>query len=182
MTRLSKHLVLIIALTLPGFMFGQAQPMPPDCVVFVQLTGNGSGTGTVPTNGFNNQFWGCQGWTLQYQAIGTGAITGLTVQSAPLAAGGIAGTWVTYAGTVVTGINPNTSSTGAVTQFDNGTVTVPFIRVLLTEGTFVGTLTGTLYGWRSQGNPSGGGGAGAGCPDPCTVIGPDAGGAGALGK
>ena len=162
--------LLLTGLT-EGIVRGQSsQPVPPDCVVFISMSANGSGT--TSTGSFDNRNWQCESWTIGYQAIGTGSITSLTVQSAPVAAGGVAGTYGTYAGTVVTGINPNTSSTGAVTQLDNGAVVTPFMRVLLTEGTFVGPVTGVLYGWRTRGNPNNGGGGGGGCADPCTVIQP----------
>lgn len=170
-TRFSLPFLFLLLMAV-GMVKGQTvQPTPPDCVVFISMTADGSGT--LASSTFDNRTWQCESWTVGYQAIGTGALTTLDVQSAPVAAGGVAGTWATYPGTVVTGINPNTSSTGAVTELSNGAVVTPFMRVLLTEGTFVGPVTGVLYGWRTRGSSNGGGGGG-GCANPCTVIQPTA--------
>src|SRR6185295_9168762 len=69
------------------------------------------------------------------------------LQSAPGAL--VAGSWVTYPGSVLVGSNPNTSSTGATTKFANGAVVIPWVRMLLTEGSFVGTVNGVLYGYKT---------------------------------
>ena len=96
-------------------------------------------------------------------------------------------TFATWAGTVNTGINPNTSSTGATSTFSTGCAsmaacTIPnsWIQVLITRGTFVGTINGVLYGYRSGYPGGGGGGSSSGCPGtvstPCVVDGPTAAG------
>lgn len=151
------------------------QPVPPDCVRFFAFTADGAGTQS--SGALDNRSVGCTSWVVWYQATGAGAITNLEFQAAPGAS--VVGAFVAYPGTVDTGINPNTSSTGAVSYFHNAAVVTPWVRVLLTEGTYVGPLNGVFYGWRNRGQDSGAGpgGGGAGCPDPCTVIGPDAPGA-----
>ena len=135
------------------------QAPPPDCLRTFTFVGDGSGTQT--TTALDNRFNGCQTWTLVYAATGSGSLTNITFQSAPGAI--TAGSWGSYAGTVTTGINPNTSSTGAATKFSNGTVTIPWVRVLFTEGSFVGTVNGVFYGYKTGYAGSGSGGGGSGC-------------------
>ncbi len=85
---------------------------------------------------------------------------------------------------MATGINPNTSSTGATSTFTTGCAsmspcTVPnsWLQILITRGTFVGTINGVLYGYKTgAAGGGGGGGGGGGCSSPCPVIGPTAAG------
>ena len=162
-SRLAMVLFLAVAclVIFPGKTLAQTttqQPVPPDCVITFSFTADGAGTQN--TAAYSNRYNGCMTWTITYQGTGSGSITGLTFQSA---AGAVtAGSFGTYGGTVITGINPNTSSTGAVSTFSNGTTSIPWVRVLLTEGTFVGTINGTLYGYKTGYARSGGGG-GSGC-------------------
>lgn len=177
-----RLLFSVTILQLPGILStASAQtgvPPPPDCVKFFAFTADGSGSQTQAV--FDNRSVGCTTWTVVYQATGTGSITGLTFQSAGGAA--TAGSYGTYAGTVLTGsANPMTSSTGQVAYFANETVATPWLRVSLAEGSFVGVLNGVYYGYRTgyQGDATsggGGGGGGGGCSSmtPCVVIGPDA--------
>lgn len=117
-----------------------------DCVIGFTFTASGSTPVTAgnPNTGDNRQA-GCESWTLQYQSTGFSAVT-LTIQSAP---GSITpGTFVTYAGTIDTGVNPNTSLTGATTTAHNATIAIPWIRVNAAL-TGTGTLNGVLYGIKS---------------------------------
>lgn len=137
-----------------------------DCRILFSISV--SGTNTAP---YDNRSNGCDSWTMVYQANNLTGLT-LTVQSA---FGAItAGTFGTFTGTVVSGINPNTSTTGAqtiLTGFNS------FIRVTATFTNSGGALiNGVLYGYHSgfsgAGNPS--------CPGtaatPCVVDGPVAAG------
>lgn len=144
----------------------------PDCVLPFTLNANGNSAV------FDNRFAACVTWTLSYQASGTYSGVSLTFQSAPLSTSGGIGTFVTFTGTAATGINPNTSSTGAVSTFTNGTTNIAWVRVNNVV-TGSGFLNGIVYGYKS-GAGGGGGGGGGGCPGttttPCVVVGKDASG------
>lgn len=172
----SPFLLLLLSVFNPVKIWGQNVPAPPDCVLFINFLPSGSG---FATGGFDNRTIGCQTWTLSYQATAqSGTITALSFQysESPLGTQPNPGTYTNFTGAdqVVTGINPNTSNTGAVTVFQNNapgdTTTVPasWVRVVLT-GSFAGVLNGVVYGYRS--GYTGSGAAGSGCPNPCPVIG-----------
>ena len=185
---LSSPFLLLLFLTFnPVKAVGQALPIPPDCVIFVNITttAGSPATITVPNSPwFDNRTLQCQTWTIGYQATATGGtFTSLSVQAAQATVTPLTGAFADWAGTVVTGINPNTSSTGATSTLSTGCLsmiacTTPnsYIRVLLTRNNFVGTINGVLYGYRT-GYPGGGGsgGGGSGCPGtvatPCVVDG-----------
>lgn len=165
-------LFLISLLSIPLLAQTKVQ-VNADCSIAFNFSASGS-TPVIagnPNTGDNRQV-GCESWTLQYQSTGFSGVS-LRIQSAP---GPLtAGTFVTYAGTIDTGINPNTSLMGATTTAHNGTATIPWIRVnAVLTGT--GTLNGVLYGLKS-GASAGGGGGSSGCPNPCPVIGTAAAGA-----
>lgn len=145
-----------LALFLPDSKI-QAQPaIAPDCVVFIPTTTlNASGTTKFPntTNGFDNRTLGCQFYVLVYQATGTGSLTGVAFQSSTGSASPTSfGNWP---GTVSTGINPSTNNTRGIATFTTGcanatpcNVDNAWLRVLVTEGTFAGTIDGVLYGFK----------------------------------
>jgi hypothetical protein len=116
---------------------------------------------------------------------GTVTSLNLRVESAPPNTATTPGTFVNYAGTVITGVNPNTSTTGAQTFLSNVTVSIPWIRVRLAALSATGTtnIFGILQGWNtghsgasSVGPPPGSPCAGTQAT-PCVVDGPDANGA-----
>lgn len=111
----------------------------------------------------------CNSFTVEYSSTGFGAIS-LVVQSAPDVAG-VPGAWVTFAGTVVSGVNPNTGIVSGSTQFSGF---FRWVRVFLTSATGTGTVSGALYGDQVAASPGSSGGGGAACPNPCPVIGPTA--------
>lgn len=164
---------------LPGVavMKGQTtQAVPvPDCLFFISVTFSAASTAVVPSaGGFDNRSVGCQTWTVEYVATGTGSLTSVDFQAASGATA--AGAFSTWGGTVATGVNPNTG-TDAISTFTTGCVSASacatensWVTVLLTRGTFVGTIRGVVYGYRS-GYPGsgGGGGGGGGCSSPCPV-------------
>jgi hypothetical protein len=163
--KLSLLSALSVFLALPLLAQTRVQ-VQADCVISF----NFNATGNSAT--FDNRQAGCETWTLQYQSTGF-SVVALTIQSA---AGPVtAGAFGTYAGTIDTGINPNTSTAGATTTAHNGTVAISWIRVSATL-TGTGTLNGILYGFKN-GLGSGGGGGGSGCPNPCPVVGTAAAGA-----
>jgi hypothetical protein len=158
-------------LMLGGFLAlaGAAHAQNYDCRILFSI--NVSGTST-PVPGFDNRSNGCDFWTLVYQAEGVSALT-LTVQSAPGASA--PGAWVTFVGTVQSGINPNTSTTGAQTLL------VGFNSFIRVNATFTASgtplINGVLYGYHSGFSPTGGGGCPGTAAIPCAVDGPDAAGA-----
>jgi hypothetical protein len=138
--KISACFVLLILSALFGFAQGQ-----PDCIVPFNFTSTSS------TASFSNVQNGCQYWYVGYQS------TGFTVVSLAFeSANGVTspGTFGNYSGTVSTGINPNTSTTGAVSTF---TGYVGWYRMSATL-TGTGRLTGVLYG-RKQSFASTGGGS-----------------------
>lgn len=170
-----NRLVLSLFILLVTLTFSQGKlqaqnptPVPPDCVIFIN-----NWTTAQSSANFPNYFTGCQSWTLQYTSVGFTGLT-LTFQSAPAATSTTPSTFVTYAGTVATGINPNTSLTGAVSTFSNGTVDIPYVRVTLSGLTGSGTVFGVVYGYKTGfTGGGGGGGSGGGCVGtvgtPCIV-------------
>jgi hypothetical protein len=111
----------------------------------------------------------CNSFTIEYSNFGFSALS-LLVQSAP-DNGGVPGTWVTFAGTVVTGSNPNT---GLVTGTTTFTGFYRWVRVTLSSVTGTGTISGAIYGDQVAASPGSSGGGGSACPSPCPVIGPTA--------
>lgn len=125
----------------------------PDCAI---PFGNQTAAGSQPSNGtgaasggpgLDNRLVGCTIWIITYSVSGLSSAT-LTLQSAP-DAGGVPGTWVTYAGQDVTsGANPSTTTTGnatlcALTGYN------AWVRVLFSSLSGSGVVVGAAYGWRS---------------------------------
>lgn len=128
----------------------------PDCIKTFQFSGSGQ-TSTV----IDNRQAGCFNWTVAYQSSTFSAVT-LTFEDAP---GAIAsGTFVTFAGTTLTGANPSTNIIGNVSTF---TGYYGWLRVKLTSATGTGTVTGVLYGYKS------GYTAGTGSSGTCGALGGD---------
>ena len=145
--------VLLGVLTL-GTLCGQGQRVENDCVVPFTFTAAAQST---PLTSQGHNLNGCVDWRLVYFSTGFSALS-LVVQSAPDSAGA-PGTWATFAGTVLEGINPNTSITGGTTHLSGF---FPWNRVYLTSVTGTGVISGILYGCRSPGCSSGGGSGGGG--------------------
>lgn len=173
-----KKLFVLSLITFASCL-GQQQPpvtpTPPCVIPFFMSVGGGGAQLPVPLAGFDNRQSGCTNWDITYTSTGYTGIT-LAVESAPTSdntAPGTAGTWVTFAGTVVTGINPNTAITQAETTL---TGYFPWIRIHLTASATlsVGNIVGVMIGTTPI--SASGGTAAAGCPNPCPVIGPTAAG------
>lgn len=187
--QLSPYLLPLLCLFNPVKSWGQNVPIP-DCTVFFNITLTTQTTVASPTSPTvggpgDNRTNGCQSYLLQYQTNGTGALTGVAFQAGKSNTTTV--TFANWAGTVLTGINPNTNTAGAISTFNTGcisaaacTVANSWIRVLVTRGTFSGTISGVLYGYKS-GYPGGGSSTSSGCvgtsANPCEVDGPTAAGA-----
>jgi len=118
-----------------------------DCVLSFYFTG--PGTKALPDNNGTQ----CVNWTIAYAASG---LTGLTLSVQEAAdAGNTPGTFVDWGGTVVTGSQPNTSTTQASTQL---TGYYRWVQVKLSGLSGSGIVSGVLYGWTNSG---GGGGSGS---------------------
>jgi len=129
-----------------------------DCTINFRFTAAGSSTN------FDNRTKGCITWTAAYTSTGFSVLS-LTVQGAPDASGS-PGAFGTV--TAASGSNPNTAITQASTTFSTY---FPWMRLNLAGLTGSGSVTGTLYGWRTgaqAGSTSGGGSTGS------AVFGPDA--------
>ncbi len=138
--------LLIALLGLAGAMFAQAPSQTvksaPDCVLsFTFSTSTTSGS-------LDNRFKLCNTWVVSYVSTGWATVD-LTVQSAP-DAGGTAGAWATFAGTVVNGANPTVNASYGSAAF---TGFVPWARVVATVTGISGTVRGTLIGWASRPSP-----------------------------
>ena len=137
-----------------------------DCRILFSIST--TGTTTAP---FDNRSNGCDNWTMVYQANNLTGLT-LTVQSANGATG--PGSFVTFVGSVVSGINPNTSTTGAQTILSGFN---SFIRLSATFTDSGGALiNGVLYGYHSGFSPVTGGGCPGTVGTPCVVVGENAAG------
>lgn len=161
-----KKLLLLLIFCFP--LLAQPPAQQPDCWFPVTLI---AATSTVA---FDNSTASCNSWVFDYTNTGFSVLS-IVVQTAPTSGTG-PGAWSTFA--PVTGINPNTSITHALSTFGVSTNYFPFLRVTLTSATGAGVIQGTLYGWRI---PASGSGGGSGCVGtagvPCIVAGPDASGA-----
>lgn len=124
--------------------YGQAAPLTPDCVINFVFTAAGQATPNL-TCGHNNTV-GIYDWHVLYFSTSFLALS-LVVESAP-DNGGVPGTWVTFAGTVDAGVNPNTAVTQADTRLHGF---FPWNRVRLASVTGAGTVQGIFYGCRQPG-------------------------------
>lgn len=159
---------LLAALTLTAGLIGSVlylyphsvtaqQGVPvPNCLQILHFTNrtgdNGNGSQQViqfgnPSSSFNNITTGCTSWSLSYNAEGVTALS-IVLQDAPNSySSGIApSTFVTFAGTTVTGSNPMADTNAA--QY-TATGYYPWTRVNITSVTGTGSVDVTLAGWKS---------------------------------
>src|SRR5690242_5071003 len=129
---MTKLITLLILLA--GFAVAQT----PDCVRTFQFTT----AGQITTLGDNRQT-GCVYWFVGYQSSGFSAIS-LVFQSAT--GGTSVGAFGNYTGTVNTGSNPATNTTGGSATF---TGYVGWYQMTLASATGTGTVTGALYGYKN---------------------------------
>lgn len=137
-------LILFFLLGLAGFAQAQVQP---DCFIQVSATTTGrlGGPPGAPTSGYDNRLRGCTSWTMNVTSTGF-SVTSVLFSSAPDSSGA-AGTWVSFAGTVVSGSNPSTTTTSSTTTF---TGFYPWISVNPTTLTGTGTVTISIAGSRAS--------------------------------
>ncbi len=187
MRTLKKLSYLLLLAGLLCNVSGQTQqPVPPDCVVpfFFTVTANvvNAPTSFPQPQGFYNGTVACTTWEIEYGQVGLSALSLLVQSAAPATTGvpGTPGTYGAYAGTIVTGVNPNTSTTPVQTFFSNGTVGIIWIQVTLSTATGTGSIEGKLLGWNAGHSGGAAGSGGSGCvgtsTTPCVVDGPVAAG------
>jgi hypothetical protein len=165
--------LLLALLIIPLAYAQQLQPVSSvqaDCGKFLQPAITTAGTFNSAT--VDNRFAACDGWVVTYSSFGFATVSVL-LQSAPLTTAGAAGTFVSFAGTIVTGsVNPTTATNQGEIR---ATGYFPYVRVQITT-TGAGYLTAEFHGFKTNPNSGSGAPAGTGCPNPCPVIGPTASG------
>lgn len=133
----------------------QQVTVQPDCQIpFVFTAANQVAPANFQGSGIaalNNKQIGCNVWQVQYASSGFGAVT-LVLQSANDNAG-VPGAFGTIGGTVVQGVEPQTSTTGSsnlITTFGNAFPS--WLRMIPTTATGSGQITGIALGWRQISN------------------------------
>lgn len=106
---------------------------------FSPIVGNSVASGT-----FDNRATGCNSWIFTYDSEGLSALS-IQLEDAPTA-NGVVGSFVAYAGTVLSGTNPSTVTTSA---FYSGTGYFPYIRVNLANSTGTGSMNIQIFGYKT---------------------------------
>jgi hypothetical protein len=147
-TRFLIPALLVLGLTLAAKLSAQPLTTPvnltPDCLIFFDFSSTPNASAS-----FDNRFIGCDSWTVDYTNTGFGAVFSVTFQSSPDSNGSPSG-FVAFAGTVVAGINPNTSLTQASSNFKGF---YPWLNVAFSATSGAGRVRGTFYGYRSVPTP-----------------------------
>jgi len=116
----------------------------PECQVFLTTAVPGLPVDSVS---WDNRTRACDRWVIAYTTYGFPGPFSLAVQSSADNAGAPAA-WANFAGTIVSGINPNTAITQALTSLSGY---YPWMKVALTAtGGGAGRVTATLYGYKDK--------------------------------
>lgn len=144
----------IALLSLAALFTSAAGAAAPDCQVLYHFTNRVGDQGIfgqqlinqLPgiSQTFDNRSLGCSAWTFSYDSEGFSAVN-ITLQSAAATLGG-ASTFSAFAGTVVSGANPQTATTSGNYQ---ATGYYPYMAVQLTSFTGTGSINATLIGYKS---------------------------------
>lgn len=132
-----KRLFYLFALALP-LAAQPTAPIQPDC--FIQF--NAKATAGVSAS-FDNRNLGCVDWTIVYTTQGFATIS-FEFDSAP-DSNGTPGAFVAFAGTLVSGTNPSTTTGQSLMQFSGY---FPWLRLNLASKTGTGTITANAFGFR----------------------------------
>jgi hypothetical protein len=167
-------LFFLAVLSILSLSAQQLQPVTSQQADCGKFAGPFRTAGTFVSATVDNRQAACDGWVVTYSSFGFATVSVL-LESAPLAANGVAGTFVSFPGTIVAGPNPAVLTTQSEIR---ATGYFPYVRVQVTT-TGAGYLQLEFHGYKT--NPNSGSGAGGGCPGtvatPCVVDGPDASGA-----
>lgn len=137
-----RHLTLGLLLVVAAF----AQPVQnvavqPECQIFL------SATAIATSVSYDNRSKACDRWIVTYSSYTFAGPLSLQVESSADNAGAPAA-WVAFAGTIVSGVNPNVATTQALTSLSGF---YPWMRLNLTAtGAGAGKLTATLYGYKDR--------------------------------
>lgn len=174
--------LIVLFLTFLSLSYAQ-QPSPvttlAKCIIpfTINSTSASSATGRYQPSqtGYDNRQTGCTNWSVVYTSTGYSVIS-LRFESAPSLSNtppGTPGTYVAYAGTTASGINPNTAITSAASTFSGYT---PWIRLAANTLTGTGRIVGVLIGTLPISSSGGSASTGSPCPGtvgtPCVVVGP----------
>lgn len=122
------------------FAWGQGTaPAAPNCGPFNVTLTSATNTYAIP-----NAYAACSYWTLATVVNGFSAVS-VELQDAPDSSGS-PGSFVTFAGTVITGSNPTTATTQSQATFYGF---YPWLRVKVNSLTGTGTIQATLYGYNT---------------------------------
>lgn len=92
---------------------------------------------------FNNQTKACYNWQVTYYNTGFSALS-IQFESAPTgASSNVPGTWAAFAGSLLSGSNPASTTTQATATFAGS---FPFVRIRLVSQTGSGVVTGRILG------------------------------------
>lgn len=137
-----RNTILLLILTTAAF----AQPVQnvavqPECQIFL------SATAITSSVVYDNRSKACDRWIATYSSYTFAGPLSLQVESSADLAGAPAA-WVAFAGTIVSGVNPNVATTQALTSLSGF---YPWMRLNLTAtGAGAGKLTATLYGYKDR--------------------------------
>lgn len=148
-------LVFVITISTALVLSGQTTtpPVQPDCQFFATFTTAATNSSSFDNRTVNSR--GCFYWTVLYVSNGFSAVSFL-FQDAPDSSG-TPGSWVTFAGTTISGSNPATATTQSVGQFSGY---YPWLRVRLDTATGSGTVQAYVYGYKTDPAVTAAGGGG----------------------
>jgi hypothetical protein len=155
-----KRLLLLAFLAAPLFAQPFSPPYLPDCYLQVGSTQNPV---TAPglSASYDNRSNNCVDWIVVYNSTGFSAVS-VELDSAPDNSG-VAGTFVAFAGTLLSGANPSSVLNQAQIYL---TGYFPWLRLNFASKTGTGSVQINAYGYRKLQS-----GLSAACPNPCPVVG-----------
>ena len=174
-----RRIVVGTAVLVGGPLLLAQTPPPasqPDCPpVFVALSGGNGIVPTIPTAYIDNRAFGCQTWTVQYEAAA--GLTGYTVAFQSATGTDTPSTFGAYAGTTIASSASFGTAQYGVATFTSlsstagSSVDTPWIRVLVSGASGTGNLRVLVYGYKTgyTGGTGGGGGGGGGGSTSCLV-------------
>lgn len=127
--------VFIFALSLAG----------QDCIIRFNFSVASNVITPLTTTAFNNKSIACVNWQLNVFVSGVSA-SSVQLESASDLGGNTPGTFAAFAGTVLSGSNPTTTTTQSTTTF---TGMYPWLRVNPTSATGSGNIVGVAYGFKA---------------------------------
>jgi len=139
-----RHLGCLI-LFLGGLCAQPAQKVGPDCGPYF-FTASASGVISGAAGRIDNLFNGaqCFSWTVSYSSTGFSGVSAALQSTVDNGGVPYAPGWGSFAGTVLSGTNPLTSTTSASATFLGY---YPWLRINVTSVTGSGLISGQVYGY-----------------------------------